>query len=291
MKILVAAFLFLACCLATLPVDAKNNFVWPQGNFSELRAVGSGKIDQVIDPQTIRMDDKRIIRLSGIEFPDFNPNMPGPFAMTGLKILKDLLEGKMVTIYQTQKDDWGRSNRMDQQLAHLEVQKGGAWVQGVLIQLGLARVMTDQSNPEMAAQMYDLENAARKSKSGLWSLERYKIITPEEAAAKAGGVAIVEGRIHSTAMQQNRIYLNFGPNWKSDFTITIMPENRRLFFDRNIDPLKWNNKLVRVRGWIGDYNGPFIDVDHPEQIQVLEDGDFPLKVTTQRPMLRSTAKH
>jgi micrococcal nuclease len=61
-----------------------------------------------------------------------------------------------------------------------------------------------------------------KDKAGIW--ENYsKVLPPEEAEAHEGSFQIVEGRIESAALKQNRIYLNFGKDWKTDFTISIAP--------------------------------------------------------------------
>lgn len=244
--------------------------LFPQGDYSELRKEIPARVSQVIDPLTLALDDKRIVRLTGLDIPDNNAYKPGNFAVTALKILRDMLENKSVNLYQVQKNGWGQSNRMGQQLAHIERQSDKAWVQGTLLALGLARVMTDQRNFEMADQMYAIERRARAEKLGLWSKDDFKILTPEEAEQKTGTVQIVEGTVHSAMTNQNTIYLNFGPDWRADFTVIIKPENRPRFFKRNVDPLQWNNKKIRVRGWIGNYNGPYIEVDHPEQIEILD---------------------
>lgn len=279
---ILAAFLILASVLFSTPSFAKV----PVANFSELRAIDTGTVKQIIDPYTLLLEDKRIVRLSGIEYPDFNSYVPGPFSVTAMKVLKDMLEGKKVNVYQTKKDDWGRSNRLGQQLAHLELMKGGAWVQGMMLELGLARVMTEERTPEMAMQMYIVEKEAIAQKAGIWGVSKYKIIPQEEAKDHIGSTQVVEGKIYSTATRQNFIYLNFGPDFRNDFTVTIKPEHRRKFFDRKLDPLKWNGKTVRVRGWVGDYNGPYIELDHPERIEIIE-----LNVPKQEPMLKSTSKN
>lgn len=269
-RVLALFILFANVCMPLQVHAEAPKRLFPAGDFKNMKSIGTAVVSQVIDPMTIALEDKRVIRLSGIDFPDYNPNVPGPFSETALKILKDMLEGKKVSIYQTPKASWGRTNRFGQQLAHIEVQKGTKWVQGTLLRLGLARTMTDVRTPEMASQMYKLEAAARGDKAGFWSLPAHKILTPEETPAHLETLSIVQGKVLSTSMNQNRTYLNFGKNWKTDFTIVIEPENRRQFFDRNIDPQKWNGKTLRVRGWIGDYNGPFISVDHPEQVEVIE---------------------
>ncbi|MBK9563208.1 MAG: thermonuclease family protein [Micavibrio sp.] len=209
----------------------------PSGDFSELRRTGMVNVKAVIDPQTIQLEDGHIVRLTGIDFPDFNPDEPGDFSLTAMQILRDMLVGKTVLLYQTVNREEGRINRMGQDIAQIQRESDKAWVQGTLLSLGLARVRTAQRNPEMAQQMYDLEQTAMKDKAGIW--ENYsKVLPPEEAEAHEGSFQIVEGRIESAALKQNRIYLNFGKDWKTDFTISIAPEDKRAFSKQNLDPLQ-----------------------------------------------------
>ncbi|MCD8497780.1 MAG: thermonuclease family protein [Alphaproteobacteria bacterium] len=219
----------------------------------------------------MQLDDGRLFGLVGLEIPDFNPYNPGPITQTAIRVLNDLLVGMDVNIYQQgKKKDAGLKNRMGHHLAHLEKRENGAWVQGVLLSLGLARVKTERRNTEMTDQMLALEAKARSQKIGLWALPEYQILMPAETAGKDGQFAIVEGKVISTAMKQNRVYINFGDNWKDDFTITIAPEYRTNFFKTKLDPLQLNGKTIRVRGWVTEYNGPVIEIDHPERIEVLK---------------------
>ncbi len=70
---------------------------------------------------------------------------------------------------------------------------------------------------------------------------------------------------------RKRTYLNFGADWRSDFTVSLAPKVRKLFEAEGIDPLSSRGKLVRVRGWLKSYNGPLIEATHPEQIEVIEE--------------------
>ena len=85
----------------------------------------------------------------------------------------------------------------------------------------------------------------------------------------------------SAARVRGRLYLNFGDDWRTDFTVTVAPGDARLFDD---DPV-WAplldaagglaglaDRRVRVRGWLGRYNGPEITLTHPEQIEFLDNG-------------------
>ena len=231
--------------------------------------MGVATVLQVISPQTLKLSNGDIIRLSGLRFTDYTPDTAGPFAQTSLKILRDMLEGRQVVIYQTPKKDWGRTNRLGHALAHLERQEDGAWIQGTLVGLGLAQVKTSQRNPEMAAQLYALESYARNEKIGLWA-ESEQILTPATTPQHINSFQIVEGLVQSAAMKKNRIYLNFGKNWRDDFTVSIASQDRRFFSKAGINPLDWNGKIVRVRGWVQDYNGAYIEIDHPEALETID---------------------
>lgn len=250
----------------SLPCAAQN---LPQGDFDSLRRGEQIRVAQVIDGLTLLLADGQIVRFSGIDIPDMAPEETGPLALTAIKVLNDMLVNKAVILHQTKKKDWGQTNRMGHMLAHVARAGDGAWVQGTLLALGLARVQTSQRNPEMAAAMYALEVKAREEKAGLWADPRWAVRGPEQAGDVLKSFQIVEGRVVSTAIKNNRIYLNFGADWRKDFTISIAPADRKRFSSQGLDPLQWGGRTLRVRGWIENYNGPFIAADHPEMIEIL----------------------
>ncbi len=84
-----------------------------------------------------------------------------------------------------------------------------------------------------------------------------------------GSFQLVMGRVRETAEVDERIYLNFGENWRKDFTVTIPPAHTERFHAAGMDPLELAGRWIRVRGWIEDYNGPMIEATHPEQIEVI----------------------
>jgi hypothetical protein len=71
------------------------------------------------------------------------------------------------------------------------------------------------------------------------------------------------------ARVRDRIYLNFGPDWRTDFTVSIETRLLKTFEKAALDPMDLKGRKIRVRGWIESRNGPSIDVTHPEQIEVL----------------------
>jgi micrococcal nuclease len=278
MKRILILFTIISSLIYAGPSLAASGESLPKTDFPDLRLSGHAVVEQVIDPLTYRLEDKRIIRLTGIEIPDLGGYKPGPLAITAQGIVKDMIEGKSINIYVTKKDSWGRYDRLERQLAHIERKNDKAWIQGTLLTLGLARVMTESRNPEMAAPMLKNEMRARGEKIGLWADEAYKVFTPEESSTQIGKTAIIEGRVRSVTQKNNRIYINFGEDWKTDFTAVISPEDRKAFFKNGNDPIRWNGRTIRVRGWVGERNGPFIEIDHPERVEFLEQDNTALKL-------------
>ena len=254
---------FLFCILFVTPSFAL------AADFSSLRKTGQAQLVEVINPYTLVLSNGQIIRLAGIHYTDYTPQAPGPFALTAHKILKDLLsDGKTIEIYQTRNKDLGRMNRMGHQIAHLYVKDKDLWVQGALLSLGLGMVYTTPRNPDMAAQMLAIEKAARDKQEGIWA--EAHVLNAENTPDHMGQFVVVEDVIQAVSMKKNRVYLNFGGNWRTDFTVSIAPEYRRNFTRAQIDPLQWGEKRVRVRGWLEEYNGPLIEISHPEAIEILE---------------------
>ena len=66
-----------------------------------------------------------------------------------------------------------------------------------------------------------------------------------------------------------RLYLNFAPDWRSDFTISIARRDAAAFARAGLDPNALSGKRLRVRGWLAWRNGPMIEATHPEQIELL----------------------
>ncbi len=241
----------------------------PIADFSgALKMTGKAKVVEVINPLTVRLSDDRIIHLTGLDYPDIDFHEPGPLSVTSQEILKDFLKGHVVLIYQTPSSKSGRLNRMEHSIAHLVRQKDKVWVQGLLLKLGLARTRTTLYNFELAAEMMELENYARIKEQGLWLNEEYKVLSPELANNKIDEYAIVEGKVISASMKNNKVYLNFGQNWKKDFTVAISSKDLRKFTKLHIDPKQWGGKTVRVRGWIRDYYGPFMEINHPSRFEL-----------------------
>lgn len=239
-------------------------------DFTGLRMVTAAQAAEIIDPLRVRLANGTIVQLAGIDVPDLTPYDSGPIGLAALALLRETLAHKPVAVWQRTGKD-GRENRMGYMLAHLK-ERDGPWVQGLLLVNGLARVRPSANNPEMAAAMMALEDDARTHGRGLWADPRYALLGPDTADGAMNGWAIVEGAVHAAAMNRNTVYLNFGPDWRTDFTIGIPPAVRRALSSAGTDPLSLAGKTVRVHGWVEKYNGPYIELLSSVWMEILPDG-------------------
>ncbi len=229
-------------------------------------------VKRVIDGDTIVLE--RAVygsdrgRLGGNPAPElFSKGKEGgkwPLAEASKKALEDLVSGKRLKLVfgGRKKDRYGRL------LAHL-ITEGGVWVQGEMLKQGMAMVYSFPDNRSRVPEMLTLERQARKAGRGIWKLPFYATRKTGEAQNHIGTFQAVEGRVLKAQKVKSVVYLNFGGDWRTDFTVMIKARARRLFRKMGINPLSFQGRRVRVRGWIKKWNGPMIEATHPEQIEIL----------------------
>jgi len=250
-----------------------------KGDFTAMKHVSSNRVDKVIDAQTVLMKDGKIVRLLSIDYPAASgDDISEPAIAAKARLDKLLPETTEVMLFQKRNrmadDKSGRSNRMGHVLAHLVIKvkdnEEGEWINGALVAEGLAWASTDASNPEMAQQLYALEQKARDGGKGLWAKNSaFGLLTPETAGEGDGQFRIVEGTVNRAASSKNNLYLNFGTDMKKDFTVMIPAGQRRQYARLGIDPMALSGQKIRVRGWIRSWNGPFMELETPERLEIV----------------------
>src|SRR5206468_10803124 len=124
-----------------------------------------------------------------------------------------------------------------------------------------------------ATELLTRERAARKAKLGLWAISYYDLLdadNPPDVLAERGRFALVEGKVVSVRESGATIYVNFGRQWTEDFTVTILKRNERSFTAAGLEPKKLEGRRVRIRGFIEQRGGPWVEATRPEQIEVLD---------------------
>ena len=231
---------------------------------------GTALVVAVIDGDTVILDDAREVRLVGIQAPKLPLGRRGfakwPLADEAKAALEDLVLDRRVSL-----GYGGRSiDRHNRALAHLFTEDG-TWVQGALLTAGFARVYSFPDNRALVREMLVHERGSRETSQGIWSHPYYSVLDPQASARHLDQYALVEGRVSDVAMVGGRTFLNFGPDWRQDFTISIAARDWHRFAEAGISPDDYLGRRIRVRGWLKSRNGPMIDVTHPEQIEVLSE--------------------
>ena len=71
------------------------------------------------------------------------------------------------------------------------------------------------------------------------------------------------------ASVRNQLYLNFGDNWKTDFTIQVSTGLRKQFAREGVDLMGIGQQKIRVRGYLREYNGLLIELEDTAHLEVL----------------------
>lgn len=258
--------LLIACVLISL---------WPLTALAQTAHVGTAI--EIVDGDTLIVDppfgDSGEVRLVGIQAPKLPLGRKGfetwPLAPEAKEALAEIALGKKLAL------SFGgvRRDRYGRWLAHLHVienDQPGPWVQGEMLRRGLARVYSFPDNRAFVEEMLNLERDARAAGQGIWALPYYAIRGTDPGVLRSlrNSFQVIEGRVADAAQVKGWTYLNFGADWRTDFTVAIKYRDLKAF-DGILEPLTLKGQAIRVRGWLKEKNGPVIEVTHPEQIEVL----------------------
>ena len=221
---------------------------------------GEGRVAEIIDIRTFRLQDGREVRLSGIE-----PAASGKANRTSA--LAALIAGREVTL--RGEDD--TPDRYGRQPAFVFVDGSETPVQASLLADGTALVSGTAPNKDCAAVLMAAEAGARQAKNGIWgdpaALKNAE--SPGDILAGIGRFTVVEGKVLSVRQAGATTYLNFGRNWTRDFAVTISRRTMAAFEAAGIGLKSLENRRIRVRGWVEARGGPRIEVIGVGQIEVL----------------------
>jgi endonuclease YncB( thermonuclease family) len=238
-------------------------------------SIGSGTVAKVLDGPSFLLDDGREIRLAGLD----TPPVPRPgesdtratAGQTAHSALEAIILGRTVALSRAKPT----SDRYGRTLAYAEVNAGDTprGVAQAMLAGGHARVSAPIETMACAAEILAHERAARAGKLGLWADPYYVILGAEsgdELLARQGHFSVVEGKVLSVRESGGTIYMNFGRRWSQALTVTILKRNERIFTAAGVPPAKLEHRRVRVRGWIDERNGPRIEANRPEQIEIAD---------------------
>jgi endonuclease YncB( thermonuclease family) len=242
------AVLLCAIVLAATPATAAGCNFEPQG---EGRAVA------IIDARTFRMEDGREVRLAGIETVT---------TTDGTAALSTLVAGRDVAL----RGKTDAPDRYGRQPAFVFVEQAGTPVQSLLLARGEALVSAVVTDKGCAAELAAAEAVARGAKRGIWANPAVikNAESPGDILTRIGQFTVVEGKVLSVRQAGAVTYINFGRRWTRDFAVTISRRVMPAFEAAGISLKSFENKRIRVRGFIEAHGGPRMEALLSGQIEL-----------------------
>jgi len=227
-------------------------------------------VSEVIDGDTVRLSNGQLLRYIGIDAPELRVKKgssfeydPQPLALEAKQFNRALVEGRPVRI----EFDVEHHDRYGRLLGYCF--SGDEFVNEKLLSEGLAVLYTYPPNVKYAGVFVAAQKEARYNKRGLWG--SYEVIDHTLARNYINQIRTVRGRVLNVHRSSKCLFLNFGSNWKTDFTVVIFNNVLDFFRKNGIDPATfYTGKIIEVSGRIRDYNGPEIIVNSPQEIEVAE---------------------
>lgn len=250
-KLLLLAFFFFFSCS---PVD-----------YSQI------KVEEVIDGDTVVLSTGERLRYIGIDTPETwlreNDEFiydPQPFSYQATQLNKKLVEGKIVRV----EFDIRRKDHYGRLLGYCFVDD--LFVNKELVRQGYAVLYTFVPNVKYVDLLVQAQKEAQAAGRGLW--QDYKAIAPDQAHDYIGKIHTVKGKVVSTYESDQVIFLNFGPNYREDFTVVIFRSTADFFTECQLKPVDfYQGRILEVTGLIQEHNGPQIVINTPDQIRIIGD--------------------
>ncbi|WP_249780802.1 thermonuclease family protein [Bradyrhizobium sp. dw_78] len=226
--------------------------------------LGEGRVTDIIDTRTLRLQDGRDVRLAGIE-----PAATQDTKASRVAALAAILAGREVTL----RGDDDTPDRYGREPAFVFVDGSETPVQVALLAQGDALAAANVMDKDCAALLAATEAAARRDRRGIWADPSAikNAESPGDILAGVGRFTLVEGKVLSVRQAGSTTYLNFGRNWTRDFAVTIPKRMIAAYEAAGVALKSLENRRVRVRGFIEARGGPRIEALRVGQIEVLDE--------------------
>ena len=166
-------------------------------------------------------------------------------------------------------EDVADRTRWGARVVRSKTEDGEQSLEQLLIAAGAARVAPRTDDFDLINGLLVAEAATRRQKSGLWSLNDYRVVDAANAQRAIGGYHLVEGQVVSANKTRSRFYLNFGDDYREDFTASAASAVIRRWSKDEFDPAPLEGARIRVRGFVESINGPSMDLTHRLQVEVV----------------------
>ncbi len=142
------------------------------------------------------------------------------------------------------------------------------WLNSELIKNGLAVLSGADMKFENFAYLLEQENIARNKNIGGWANGNFKIYNAKPYSGDINKFSIVKGTVLQVKKVKEQIYLNFDSNWRKDFSVGIKKPLWEKFNNIGIDLTNLSKKNITIRGYIREYNGPYMEIYQIGQLEL-----------------------
>ncbi len=221
-----------------------------------------GTIKTIERDLTIILTDETRLKLASIIMKDEQ----------AVKKLSRSLPGKSITYYAMAE----KTDHLNRLRAQIMVSENGTplWLQAELLKKGAALAFVNEATKPCFQLLRAKEQPARRGKRGLWGRQKNKVFLRADDLGTLnkthqGEFIIVRGKVLKIGHSGLNSFLNFGNNWRKDFTIVI---EKRLLRRKSLawpDLQKLEGQQIEVRGWLDHWGGPMIRLEVPEMLRLV----------------------
>lgn len=255
---------FIACCLSI--GISTSSYAQSTSSCPSFIATEKATIRYIHDGDTVHLNDKRKVRLIGIDTPELahkkhnNITPEQPFALEARDYARDLIRqyGNQVHLMPgiEKADHYGR------QLFHIQL-SDGSLLQSRLLQAGLAIAFTTPPNKKLISCYQQDEQIARKKKRKIWTHSKYQTLATNDLLSDHQGFHIITGKVRQIGESKKAFWLNFDDN----FSARIDKRDLKYF---NTPLQQYLEKQLTIRGWLRHYkNKAQMSLRHPSAIDLV----------------------
>lgn len=240
--------------------------------------LGVARVGEIVSGDGLRLADGRIARLACLEAAapptdaaptDAEPGRRWPLAEGARRALTSFVGNRPVRLWAQNAEP----DRHDRLAVHLQRPDDGAWAQEALLADGWARVRPAPDDDARARALLAVEQTARQARKGLWSTKIFAVrpaADPTALSRDYGLLTLAEGKPTAAQNRGGKIYLDFGADWRRDFTAVVTRDAARSLKREGVDPAALVGRSLRVRGWPDRHFGPQMEIAVAAQLEVLD---------------------
>ena len=221
----------------------------------------------VYDGDTLLLNDKRKIRIIGIDTPEtrHHKQKAQAYGAKAREALRELLNefNYNISLYYGEE----RHDRYSRTLAHVYLADGrniSSW----LLQQGFAKTLAIPPNVKLAECYKQAEKYAQQRSLKIWRLKSHKLKSTATLARRVKGFVRLKGKIRLVRKNKKSLVMELESNSKRPILIKLRNKNKHYFKMINFEKL--TDKLIIVSGMLKNKHGKrVIQLNHPSQLEII----------------------